>query len=101
MEFLIVQNKNAELNIAELEAACRDCVIEDEKDKANFGNFCILLRSFRAIKEASEAILENDDILKSQNGDFYKKVEIEEDNPEDEPIDLSKTDSPNNKVEDE
>ena len=57
--------------------------IENDKDKANFGNICVMLRGYRMIADASEAMLINENVLKGNDG-FYQKIEDEE-NPKDEP----------------
>ena len=75
---IIEVNKNACANIKELENAVKEAVIENNKDKAQFGNLCVALRGFRMVADATEAILNNEDVLKTENGDFYKKIEPEE-----------------------
>ena len=65
-------------NIASLEDAVSAAKIENDKDKANFGNLCIALKGFRMVAEATEAILINEDVLKGQNGEFYQKVDTQE-----------------------
>lgn len=75
---IIEVNKNACANIKELENAVKEAVIENDKDKAQFGNLCVALRGFRMVADATEAILNNEDVLKTENGDFYKKIEPEE-----------------------
>lgn len=47
------------------------------KDKADFGNIIVMLKGFRMVKEASEAFLYNNDILKSPSGEFYAKIKDE------------------------
>ena len=75
---IIEVNKNACANIKELENAVKDAVIENDKDKAQFGNLCVALRGFRMVADATEAILNNENVLKTEDGDFYKKIEQEE-----------------------
>jgi len=75
---IIEVNKNACANIEELENAVKEAVIENDKDKAQFGNLCVALRGFRMVADATEAILNNEDVLKTKDGDFYKKIEPEE-----------------------
>ena len=75
---IIKVNKNACANIKELENAVKDAVIENDKDKAQFGNLCVALRGFRMVADATEAILNNENVLKTEDGDFYKKIEQEE-----------------------
>ena len=78
IENIIEVNKSACANIKELEIAVKDAVIENDKDKAQFGNLCVALRGFRMVADATEAILNNENVLKTEDGDFYKKIEPEE-----------------------
>ena len=73
--FIINQHNNAVRNINDLEKTCANCKITDDKSKAQFGNFCITLKGYRLIADATEAILMNEDILKGEDGCFYEKVE--------------------------
>lgn len=75
---IIEVNKNACAHIKELEIAVKEAVIENDKDKAQFGNLCVALRGFRMVADATEAILNNEGVLKTEDGDFYKKIEPEE-----------------------
>ena len=60
-----------------LEAAIKCAQIKNDKDKANFGNLCVALRGFRMVADATEALLINENTLKGDDGEFYKKVEDE------------------------
>ena len=73
--FIIAQHNNAIVNISELEKTCANCKVTDDKSKAQFGNFCIALKGYRMVADATEAILMNEDILKGEDGCFYEKVE--------------------------
>ena len=73
--FIINQHNNAVLNINELENTCANYKVTDDKSKAQFGNFCIALKGYRLVADATEAILMNEDILKGEDGCFYEKVE--------------------------
>ena len=73
--FIINQHNNAIFNINELEKTCANCKVTDDKSKAQFGNFCIALKGYRMIADATEAILMNENILKGEDGCFYEKVE--------------------------
>ena len=72
--FIINQHNNAIFNIKELENACANCEVTDDKSKAQFGNFCIALKGYRMVADATEAILVNEDIIKGEDGCFYEKV---------------------------
>ena len=73
--FIINQHNNAIVNISKLEKTCADCKVIDDKSKVQFGNFCIALKGYRMIADATEAILMNEDILKGEDGYFYEKIE--------------------------
>lgn len=75
IKVVIDVNKLACDNIASLEEAIRTCEIKNDKDKANFGNLCVALRGFRMVADATEALLINENVLKGEDGNFYKKVE--------------------------
>ena len=73
--FIINQHNNAVLNINELENTCANYKITDDKSKVQFGNFCIALKGYRLVADATEVILMNEDIFKGEDGCFYEKVE--------------------------
>lgn len=73
--FIINEHNNAVRNINDLEKTCANCKVTDDKSKAQFGNFCIALKGYRLVADATEAILMNEDILKGEDGCFYEKVE--------------------------
>ena len=82
---LIEINKDANASIINLEVDAQAIEIKNDKDKANFGNICVMLRGYRMVADSSEAMLINEDVLKDDNGNFYQKIETEEpnDNPKD------------------
>ena len=71
---LIKVNKDANENIAQLEELVEKFKIENEKDKANFGNICVALRGHRMVADATEAMLINEGVIKDYNGEFYVKI---------------------------
>ena len=73
--FIINQHNNAVRNINDLEKTCANCKVTDDKSKAQFGNFCIALKGYRLVADATEAILMNEDIIKGKDGFFYEKIE--------------------------
>ena len=75
IKFIIGVNKDACENIVSLEETISSYVIENDKDKANFGNLCVALRGFRMVADATEALLVNENVLKAADGSFYQKVE--------------------------
>ena len=82
---LISINNDANCSIVALEADIQAIKIENDKDKANFGNMCVMLRGYRMIADASEAMLVNEKVLKGDDG-FYQKIEDEEEEtPADQP----------------
>ena len=74
---LINVNKEATKNIAALESTIQNIKVTTEKDKVNFGNLCIALKGFRMVSEATECLLINENVLKTENNEFYVKVETE------------------------
>lgn len=79
---LIEANKDAVSNIAVLEATVKDYPVTDEKSKTNFGNLCILLNGYRNVAKATDCLLINENVLKDANGNYYQKIENEEESPE-------------------
>lgn len=75
IKFIIGVNKNACEQIASIEKNISIYTIENDKDKANFGNLCVALRGFRMVADATEALLVNENVLKGADGNFYQKVE--------------------------
>ena len=75
---LINVNKEATKNIVALESVIQNIKVTTEKDKANFGNLCIVLKGFRMVSEGTECLLRNDNVLKTEDNEFYIKVDTEE-----------------------
>ena len=75
---LINVNKDANKNIAALESTIQNIKVTTEKDKVNFGNLCIALKGFRMVSEATECLLVNENVLKTEDNEFYVKVNTEE-----------------------
>ena len=78
---LIDANKDAVENIAVLEDTIEAYPITDEKSKTNFGNLCILLNGYRNVAKATDCLLINENVLKDANGNYYQKIEDEEEAP--------------------
>lgn len=76
---LIEINKDANASIVNLEVDAQAIKIKNDKDKANFGNICVMLRGYRMVADASEAMLINENVLKGDDGSFYQKIEDEDD----------------------
>lgn len=74
---LINVNKDANKNIAALESTIQNITVTTEKDKVNFGNLCIALKGFRMVSEATECLLVNENVLKTEDNEFYVKVDTE------------------------
>ncbi len=86
---LIDINEDANASIANLEADAKAIEIENDKDKANFGNIYVMLRGYRMVADASEAMLINENVLKGDDG-FYQKIEdieVEDNKTQDEQAD--------------
>ena len=75
---LIDVNNEATKNIDALESTIQNMNITTEKDKVNFGNLCIVLKGFRMVSEATECLLRNENVLKTEDNEFYVKVNTEE-----------------------
>ena len=75
---LISVNKEATKNIIALESVIQNIKVTTEKDKANFGNLCIVLKGFRMVSEGTECLLKNENVLKTEDNEFYVKVDTEE-----------------------
>ena len=74
---LINVNKEATKNIVALESVIQNIKVTTEKDKVNFGNLCIALKGFRMVSEATECLLVNENVLKTEDNEFYIKVDTE------------------------
>lgn len=75
---LINVNKEANKNIAALESSIQHLTITTEKDKIDFGNLCIALKGFRMVAEATACLLVNENVLKTEDNEFYIKIDTEE-----------------------
>ena len=75
---LINVNTEVTKNIDALESTIQNMNITTEKDKVNFGNICIALKGFRMVSEATECLLRNENVLKTEDNEFYVKVNTEE-----------------------
>ena len=80
---LIGINNDANASIVALEHDAQAIKIENDKDKANFGNMCVMLRGYRMVADASEAMLNNENVLKGDDG-FYQKIEDDDEKDEEE-----------------
>ena len=76
---LIDANRDAVDNVAVLEGVVKDYPVTDEKSKTNFGNLCILLNGYRNVAKATDCLLINENVLKDDEGNYYQKIEDEED----------------------
>ena len=74
---LIDVNNEATKNIDALESTIQNMNITTEKDKVNFGNLFIALKGFRMVSEATECLLRNENVLKTEDNEFYIKVNTE------------------------
>ena len=79
---LIEANRDAVDNVAVLEGVVKDYPVTDEKSKTNFGNLCILLNGYRNVAKATDCLLINENVLKDAEGNYYQKIEEEEEVPE-------------------
>ena len=75
---IIEANKAATRIVADLEKVIQDFEFNNTdslKAKAEFGNFIVMLKGARLVKEATEALLQNNDILISPAGEYFQKVD--------------------------
>ena len=79
---LIEANRDAVDNVAVLEGVVKEYPVTDEKSKTNFGNLCILLNGYRNVAKATDCLLINENVLKDAEGNYYQKIEEEEEVPE-------------------
>lgn len=75
---LIEANRDAVDNVAVLEGVVKNYPVTDEKSKTNFGNLCILLNGYRNVAKATDCLLINENVLKDDKGNYYQKIEEEE-----------------------
>lgn len=78
---LIENNTQATEAIKSLESTINSIKINTEKDKANFGNLCIILKGYRMVAEGTECLLRNENVIKTDTDEFYAKIETNE-NPD-------------------
>lgn len=73
---LIEVNKFASKNIKELQDTIANATFDNsEKDRINFGNLCTALTGFRLVNDAIEALLTNEDIVVTEQGGYYQKID--------------------------
>ena len=76
IEKLIEVNKFANQNIKELQETIANASFDNsEKDRINFGNLCTALTGFRLVNDAMEALLANEDIVVTEQGGYYQKID--------------------------
>lgn len=71
---LVKINEESTEAIKSLESTISSIEIETEKDKANFGNLCIVLKGYRMVAEGTECLLRNEGILKGADNKFYTDI---------------------------
>ena len=71
---LVETNEQATEAIKSLESTINSIEIETEKDKANFGNLCIVLKGYRMVAEGTECLLRNEGIFKGADNKFYTDI---------------------------
>lgn len=71
---LVEINEQATAAIESLENTINNIEIKTEKDKANFGNLCIVLKGYRMVAEGTECLLRNEEIIKGEDNEFYTNI---------------------------
>lgn len=72
---LIDINKQTNEFVSNLEDVVANVEIKDAKDKADFGNYVVALKGYRMVSEATEAILFNNGVVITDEGNYYEKVD--------------------------
>ena len=73
---LIEVNKLASKNIKELQDTIANANFDNsEKDRVNFGNLCTALTGFRLVNDAMEALLANEDVVVTERGAYYQRID--------------------------
>ena len=72
---LIKLNKDSINNITILENILKTVNTETPNGKVEFGYLCVVLESLRTIAFRTEHLLNNNDIIKTEEGDFYSKID--------------------------
>ena len=75
VEKLININKFVNNEIKALQETIATGKFETEKDRINFGNLCTALTGFRLVNDAMEALLANEDIVVTEQGGYYQKID--------------------------
>ena len=72
---LIKLNKDSIDNIAILENILKTVNTEIPNGKVEFGYLCVVIESLRTIAFRTEHLLNNNDVIKNEEGDFYSKID--------------------------
>lgn len=75
VEKLIEVNKFVNNEIKALQETIATGKFETEKDRINFGNLCTALTGFRLVNDAMEALLANEDVVVTDTGNYYQKID--------------------------
>lgn len=75
---LLETNEQATAAINSLETTISSIEIKTEKDKVNFGNLCIVLKGYRMVAEGTECLLRNENIIKTNDAEYYAKIQTNE-----------------------
>lgn len=75
VEKLINVNKFVNNEIKALQETIATGKFETEKDRINFGNLCTALTGFRLVNDAMEALLANEDVVVTDTGNYYQKID--------------------------
>ena len=81
VEKLIKVNKFVNNEIKALQETIANGKFETEKDRINFGNLCTALTGFRLVNDAMEALLANEDVVVTDSGNYYQKIDSNDPEP--------------------
>lgn len=78
---LIEVNKFVNNEIQALQETIANSEFKTEKDRVNFGNLCTALTGFRLVNDAMEALLANEDVVVTDTGNYYQKIDSNDPEP--------------------
>ena len=62
---------------------------DHEKDLTNFGNLSIAVHGYKMVETALRCIVLNEGYIEDNDGEFYEKIDVDDDNTEETSTDAS------------
>ena len=78
LKTLIEEHKQLINKIVLLEKVITELKVNNDEDKVLFGNYIVLLKGYRLSEEAIHCILNNEDIVITEDGRYYGRIFDEE-----------------------